>query len=116
MMSPSRVPGARAATRDLREAKSTLEKLGEFLETEGMRSKTGPRAFEDFERELHARMMEAERDIVAGEMARHDVDADEAVIDRRESSSPRADAVADVHDVHGRGGRRANALQGQKGR
>lgn len=81
MKTPSRVAVARAATRDLPETKSTpLEKLREFLETEGMRSKTGPRAFEDFERELHARMMEAERDIVAGEMARHDVDADAVVI------------------------------------
>lgn len=81
MMKPSRVPVARAATRDLSEPKSTpLEKLRKFLETEGMRSKTGPRAFEEFERELHARMMEAERDIVASEMARLDVDADAVVI------------------------------------
>src|SRR5258706_10794923 len=81
MKSPSRVPSARAATRDLKEAESTpLEKLREFLETEGMRSKTGPRSFAEFERELHERMMEAERDIVAGEMARLDVDADAVVI------------------------------------
>jgi hypothetical protein len=47
----------RAATRDLNDAESTpLEKLREFLETEGMRSKTGPRSFADFERELHERM------------------------------------------------------------
>jgi hypothetical protein len=35
-----------------------LEKLREFLEKEGMKSKTGPRSFADFERELHERMME----------------------------------------------------------
>jgi hypothetical protein len=81
MTSPSRVVAARAATRDLKEAKSTpLEKLREFLETEGMRSKTGPRSFAEFEREVHERMMEAERDIVAGEMARLDVDVDAVVI------------------------------------
>ena len=81
MTSPSRVVAARAATCDLKEAKSTpLEKLREFLETEGMRSKTGPRSFADFERELHERMMEAERDIVAGEMARLDLDVDAVVI------------------------------------
>ena len=81
MKSLSRVAGTRAATCDLQETKSTpLEKLRKFLETAGMRSKTGPRAFGDFERELLARMMEAERDIVAGEMARHDVDADAVVI------------------------------------
>jgi hypothetical protein len=81
MTSPSRVLAARAATRDLKKAKSTpLEKLREFLETGGMRSKTGPRSFADFERELHERMMEAERDVVAGEMARLDVDVDAVVI------------------------------------
>ena len=41
MTSPSRVPVAQAATRDLKEAKSTpLEKVRESLETEEMRSKT----------------------------------------------------------------------------
>ena len=34
-------------------AYSPLEKLREFLEYEGMRSKTGPRSFAEFERELH---------------------------------------------------------------
>ncbi len=81
MMSPSQVTATRAATSVPKEAKPTaLEKLREFLETEGMRSKTGPRSFADFERELHERMMEAERDIVAGEMARLDIDADAVVI------------------------------------
>jgi len=81
MKSPSRVADARAVTCDLEQGKSTpLEKLRKFLETAGMRSKTGPRLFADFDRELHERMMEAERDIVAGEMARHDVDADAVVI------------------------------------
>ena len=80
MKSPSRVAVTRAATCDLDKAKSTpLEKLRKFLETAGMRSKTGPRAFEEFEREVHNRMMEAERDIVAGEMARH-VNVDAVVI------------------------------------
>ena len=46
-----------------------------------MKEKMGPHAFADFEKELHERMMEAERDIVAGEMARLDVDADAVVID-----------------------------------
>src|SRR5258708_2923100 len=65
-MMPSRELTARAATRVQRDAKATaLEQLREFLETEGMKSKTGPRSFADFERALHERMMEAERDIVA---------------------------------------------------
>ena len=58
-----------------------LEKVREFLETEGMKSKTGPRSFADFEQELHERMMKAERDIVAAEMAKLDIDADAIVIE-----------------------------------
>lgn len=57
-----------------------MEKLREFLETEGMKSKTGPRSFADFEQELHERMMKAERDIVAAEMSKLDIDADAVVI------------------------------------
>lgn len=41
----------------------------------------GPHAFAEFEKELHERMMEAERDIVASEMARVDIDADAVVND-----------------------------------
>ena len=36
-----------------------------------MKVKTGPRAFEEFERELHARMMDVERDALAAEMREH---------------------------------------------
>lgn len=60
-----------------------LEKLREFLEDHRVKGKTGPRSFEEFERELHARMMEAERDVIAAEMARLDVDADAIEIDGR---------------------------------
>lgn len=58
-----------------------LEKLREFLETHGMKDKTGPRAFADFERELHERMMKLERDVIASEMKRFDRDEDAIVID-----------------------------------
>jgi hypothetical protein len=58
-----------------------LEKLRKFLETHSMEGKTGPRAFAEFERELHARMMEVERDVIAGEMVKLDVDADAVVIE-----------------------------------
>lgn len=84
MTSTSRASVARAATSVPKEsAPSTLEKLREFLETARMKEKLGPHAFAEFEKELHARMMEAERDIVAAEMARLDVDADAVVIDGR---------------------------------
>lgn len=62
-------------------APSTLEKLRKFVETHRMKSKMGPHAFAEFEKELHERMMEAERDLVASEMARLDIDADAIVID-----------------------------------
>jgi hypothetical protein len=58
-----------------------LEKLRTFLDTHGMKGKTGPRAFAEYERELHARMMEVERDVVAAEMKKLDVEADAVVID-----------------------------------
>jgi hypothetical protein len=45
-----------------------------------MKEKMGPHAFAQFEKELHERMMEAERDIVASEMARLDIDVDAVVI------------------------------------
>jgi hypothetical protein len=58
--------GARAATRDPNEAKSTpLEKLHDLVETEGMSSKTVPRSFVESQRELYERWMEAERGILA---------------------------------------------------
>ncbi len=60
-----------------------LEKLRRFLDTHRMRETAGPRAFERFEAELHARMMEAEREIVAAEMARFDVDVGAIVIEGR---------------------------------
>jgi len=47
------------------------EKLREFVETHGMKEKIGPRAFAEFERELHQRFMEAERDVIADEMLRY---------------------------------------------
>lgn len=82
---PNRASAARAAMRVPNtageSAPATLEKLREFLETHRMKAKMGPRAFADFERELHERMMKAERDIVAAEMARLDVDEEAVVID-----------------------------------
>jgi hypothetical protein len=65
MIQPSR---ATETTRQVKRAPerrraAALEKLREFVETHGMRPKIGPQAFADFERELHQRFMEAERDV-----------------------------------------------------
>lgn len=53
-----------------------LDGLRKFLEDHAMAGKTGARDFYDFEKELHARLMEAEREIVGTVMAASDVDAD----------------------------------------
>jgi hypothetical protein len=60
---------------------SCLNKLREFMETHRRKAKMGPQSFADFERDLHVRVMEMERDLVAEEMSRHDIDADAVVID-----------------------------------
>jgi hypothetical protein len=60
-----------------------LDGVRKFLEDHAMRGKTGAREFADFERTLHERMLEAEREIVADVMEASDVDADALEIDGR---------------------------------
>lgn len=60
---------------------TSVEKVRKFLETHRMKRKMGPLAFAEFERELHDRVMELERDVIGDEMAHHDVDVDAVVID-----------------------------------
>ena len=77
MTTPNRAMTMKADTTVPTEGeRSPLAKLREFLENHGMKGKTGPRAFSEFERELHARMMETERDVIAAEMVKLDIDAD----------------------------------------
>ena len=59
---------------------TVLNGLRSFLETLPMKRKVGPAAFAEFERELHERLMEVERDIIAEEMASLDVDVPAVVI------------------------------------
>lgn len=59
---------------------SALEKLQGFLDALKM-PKRRPGEFAEFERALHERVMEFERDIVAGEMAKLDVDVPAVLID-----------------------------------
>jgi hypothetical protein len=61
---------------------SALEKLEGFLDALKM-SKRRPGAFAEFERELHERVMAFERDVVAEEMAKLDVDVPAVLIDGR---------------------------------
>jgi len=53
---------------------TALEKLRDFLDDHRVKLKTGPGAFEDFERELQARVMEFQREVVAAEMRAVDID------------------------------------------
>ena len=73
---------ATAATSVRTEAlRDPLERLRDFLQDHRVKDKLGPKAFADFERELHERVMAVERDIVAAEMQRFDVDAEAVVIE-----------------------------------
>jgi len=60
-----------------------LDGIRKFLEDQAMAGKTGAREFYEFEKELHARLMQAEREIVGSVMAASDVDADAVEIQGR---------------------------------
>lgn len=76
--------------RDLRATESrgafhsqVLDGIKEFLDTHAMAGKTGAREFYEFEKALHERLLEAEREIVADVMAASDVDADAIEVEGR---------------------------------
>jgi hypothetical protein len=60
-----------------------LDGVRRFLQDHTMGGKTGQRDFYDFERELHARLMQAEREILGSVMSASDVDADAIEIEGR---------------------------------
>jgi hypothetical protein len=64
-------------------AERVLDGVRRFLEDHAMGGKTGAREFYEFEKELHARLMEAEREIVGRVMAASDVEADAIEIEGR---------------------------------
>lgn len=72
--SPEQVAGASESRRTFHD--KVLDGIRKFLEAHAMRAKTGPRDFYQFEKELHARLMEAEREIVGDVMKESDIDAD----------------------------------------
>lgn len=53
-----------------------LDGIRKFLETHAMQGKTGAREFYEFEKTLHERLLEAEREIVADVMAASAMEAD----------------------------------------
>jgi hypothetical protein len=60
-----------------------LDGVRRFLQDHAMGGKTGQRDFYDFEKELHARLMQAEREILGSVMSASDVDADAIEIEGR---------------------------------
>lgn len=58
-----------------------MVKLRGFLDTLRMKKRMGPHDFAEFERELHERVMEVERDVIAAELKRLDIDADAILIE-----------------------------------
>ncbi len=60
-----------------------LDGIREFLEAQAMQGRTGPRDFYEFEKALHARLREAEREIIADVMTASDVGADAIEIEGR---------------------------------
>jgi hypothetical protein len=60
---------------------TALDRLRDGIDTLRMKDKKGPRAFAEFERDLHARVMAFEREVLAAEMSKLDVDADAVLIE-----------------------------------
>jgi hypothetical protein len=77
-------------TRDLRATEAAgafharvLDGIKKFLEAHAMAGKTGAREFYEFEKALHERLLQAEREIVGEVMAASDVDADAIEVEGR---------------------------------
>src|SRR5487761_2013745 len=60
-----------------------LDAVREFLQSHAMGGKTGAREFYEFEKELHSRLMSAEREILGSVLAASDVEADALEIEGR---------------------------------
>jgi hypothetical protein len=60
-----------------------LDGIREFLEAQAMQGRNGARDFYEFEKALHDRLRQAEREIVADVMSASDVDADAIEVDGR---------------------------------
>jgi hypothetical protein len=71
-------PAARSTP--MRES-TPLDRLRDGIDTLRVKDKKGPRAFAEFERDLHARVMAFEREVIAAEMSKLDVDVDAVLIE-----------------------------------
>jgi hypothetical protein len=76
------VPLARSfASQSSLVAEEALARIRCFVEDWRVRTRDKPGSFADFERELHAKIMEFEREVIAEDMARADVDVEAIVVD-----------------------------------
>jgi hypothetical protein len=62
-------------------AEEALARIHRFVEDWRMRTRDKPGSLADFEKELHAKVMEFEREVIAEDMARADVDVEAVVVD-----------------------------------
>jgi hypothetical protein len=62
-------------------SEEALARIRHFLEDRRVPAKDKPRSFADFEKDLHAKVMEYERELIAEEMARADIDAGAIVVE-----------------------------------
>jgi hypothetical protein len=76
------VPSPRSTTPQPRlVAEEALARIRRFVEDRRMRTQDKQGSFADFEKELHAKVMEFERELLAEDMARVDMDAEAIVVD-----------------------------------
>jgi hypothetical protein len=61
-------------------SEEAMARICRFVEDRRMRAGEKPGSFAEFEKDLHAKMMEYERELIAEEMARADVDAGAVVV------------------------------------
>ena len=69
------------AATQAQKAPMSVAKLRAILEDAGMRKKGSEETFETFEKRLHEQLQEVERDLLAEELERADVDADAIVVE-----------------------------------
>lgn len=60
---------------------ASLAKLRRIIEHAGMRERVPGESFQDFERRLHSQLQEVERDLLAHELVKGDVDAEAVYVD-----------------------------------
>ena len=60
-----------------------IARLRQFLDNGGMPKRTGPKDFAEFERKLHERVMEVEREVIGEALSEADIDAPAVTIEGR---------------------------------